>query len=57
MNILGLLLSFSMAIYLFIYSFISELKRTNHHAPRGTTFLLSMIMAFIFSGLTYLFIR
>lgn len=53
---LALYLSFFMAIYLFIFSFIEGIKIANSTGQvRGETFIFSTTLAFIFSGLTYIF--
>ncbi|HEY4552092.1 MAG TPA: hypothetical protein VIG80_02745 [Bacillaceae bacterium] len=45
------------AIYLFSYSYIEALRISNaEDKVYGGTFIFSSIMAFVFSGLTYLFI-
>ncbi|RLQ91082.1 hypothetical protein D9X91_21270 [Falsibacillus albus] len=52
------LISFFMALYLFSYSFIEGLKLGDKYGkPNIVTFLFSFIMAFVFSGMTYLFIE
>jgi len=46
-----------MAVYLFSYSYIEALRISNsEERVYGGTFIFSSIMAFVFSGLTYLFI-
>ncbi|WP_421380824.1 hypothetical protein ACOJQI_18705 [Bacillus salacetis] len=53
----ALILSFIMAIYLFAFSFVQAIKISESETEvRGGTFIFSVIMAFIFSGLTYVFI-
>ncbi|MGG3739333.1 hypothetical protein [Aeribacillus pallidus] len=54
---LALYLSLMMAIYLFSYSFIEGLKisESDDHVYGGT-FIFSVTMAFVFSGLTYVFL-
>lgn len=56
MIIVALLLSFFTAIYLFVYSFIIEMRRKEQLKRNDFTLVFSIIMAFIFSGLAYLFI-
>ncbi|WP_197489745.1 hypothetical protein [Rossellomorea aquimaris] len=52
----ALFLSFVMAIYLFAYSYVQALKICESDQPvRGFTFIFSVVMAFIFSGFTYVF--
>ncbi|MGR3765487.1 hypothetical protein [Rossellomorea sp. NS-SX7] len=49
-------LSYFMAIYLFAYSYVTGLKISESTKPvRGFTFILSVVMAFVFSGFTYTF--
>ncbi|MCA1057177.1 hypothetical protein LCM10_19720 [Rossellomorea aquimaris] len=49
-------LSYFMAIYLFAYSYVLGLKISDSTRPvRGFTFILSVVMAFVFSGFTYTF--
>lgn len=51
----ALYLSFIMAIYLFIYSYIEGLKIANsEERVRGGTFIFTITLAFIFSGFTYI---
>lgn len=51
----ALYLSFIMAIYLFIFSFVEGMKIANSDEKvRGGTFIFSLTLAFIFSGFTYL---
>ncbi|MBS4208574.1 hypothetical protein [Bacillus sp. FJAT-50079] len=46
-----------MAVYLFSYSYIEGIRISNTEGQvYGGTFIFSSIMAFVFSGLTYLFI-
>jgi hypothetical protein len=53
----ALILSFIMAIYLFAISFVQAIKISESETEvRGGTFIFSVTMAFIFSGLTYVFI-
>ncbi|MGG4167814.1 hypothetical protein ABEW00_10135 [Rossellomorea vietnamensis] len=52
----ALFLSFIMAVYLFSYSYVQALKICESTAPvRGLTFIFSVVMAFVFSGFTYVF--
>ncbi|KSU59485.1 hypothetical protein AS034_18860 [[Bacillus] enclensis] len=49
-------LSYFMAIYLFAYSYVTGLKICESTKPvRGLTFILSVVMAFVFSCFTYTF--
>jgi hypothetical protein len=53
----ALILSFIMAIYLFAYSFVQALEISESETEvKGGTFIFSIIMAFFFSGFTYVFI-
>ncbi|MCJ7843645.1 hypothetical protein MUB24_22805 [Lederbergia sp. NSJ-179] len=53
----GLFIAVIMAVYLFSYSYIEALRISNaEDKVYGGTFIFSTIMAFVFSGLTYLFI-
>ncbi len=53
----ALIISFIMAIYLFAYSFVQAIKISeSEHKVRGGTFIFAVIMAFVFSSFTYLFI-
>lgn len=53
----GFLVSFFMAVFLFLYSYIEALKISNSEGKvYGGTFIFSIVMAFIFSGFTYVFI-
>jgi hypothetical protein len=53
---IALYLSLIMAVYLFLYSFIEGIKMSDSEKEvSGGTFIFSMTMAFVFSGLTYLF--
>nr|WP_213089153.1 hypothetical protein [Siminovitchia thermophila]MBM7717587.1 hypothetical protein [Siminovitchia thermophila] len=54
----ALVISFLMAIYLFSYCYVEALRisDTDVDKKEGGTFLVMSIMAFVFSGLTYLFI-
>lgn len=48
-------LSFIMAIYLFIFSFVEGIKMANSNEKvRGGTFIFTLTCAFVFSGFTYL---
>jgi hypothetical protein len=50
-------LSYFMAIYLFAYSYVLGLKISDSTKPvRGFTFILSVVMGFVFSCFTYVFI-
>ncbi|UXH43741.1 hypothetical protein [Rossellomorea vietnamensis] len=52
----ALFLSFIMAVYLFAYSYVQALKICESTVPvRGLTFIFSVVMAFVFSGFTYVF--
>ncbi|MFI8578203.1 hypothetical protein ACIGEL_21300 [Rossellomorea aquimaris] len=52
----ALSLSFIMAVYLFAYSYVLALKICESTTPvRGMTFIFSVVMAFVFSGFTYVF--
>lgn len=51
---LALYLSFIMAIYLFVFSFIEGIKIANSKGKvRGGTFIFALTLAVVFSGLTY----
>ncbi|MGM0847406.1 MAG: hypothetical protein ACQEUT_21005 [Bacillota bacterium] len=53
----ALILSFIMAIYLFAFSYVQAIQIAESETEvRGGTFIFSVAMAFIFSGLTYIFI-
>ncbi|ONK22349.1 hypothetical protein BLX87_16585 [Bacillus sp. VT-16-64] len=55
----ALVISFLMAIYLFSYCYVEALRISDTDVDKkveGGTFLVMSIMAFVFSGLTYLFI-
>ncbi|MFS0616027.1 hypothetical protein [Lederbergia ruris] len=53
----GLYTAIITAVYLFSYSYIEALRISNaEEKVYGGTFIFSSIMAFVFSGLTYLFI-
>ncbi|MFS0646775.1 hypothetical protein [Siminovitchia sp. 179-K 8D1 HS] len=55
----ALIISFLMAIYLFSYCYVEALRISDADADEkveGGTFLVMSIMAFVFSGFTYLFI-
>jgi hypothetical protein len=53
----ALILSFIMAVYLFAVSFVQAIRISESQTEvRGGTFIFSVIMAFVFSGLTYIFI-
>lgn len=46
-----------MTLYLFTYSYIEALRISNlGEKVYGATFIFSSIMAFVFSGIAYLFI-
>ncbi|MBN8193489.1 hypothetical protein JI667_15165 [Bacillus sp. NTK074B] len=52
----ALFLSFIMAVYLFAYSYVQALIICESTTPvRGMTFIMSVVMAFVFSGFTYVF--
>ncbi|MGD6804301.1 hypothetical protein FZC79_17285 [Rossellomorea vietnamensis] len=54
----ALILSFIMAIYLFAFSFVQAIQIGESETEvRGGTFIFSVVMAFVFSGLTYVFIQ
>ncbi|MBS4220906.1 hypothetical protein KHA96_21660 [Bacillus sp. FJAT-49711] len=54
---IALVIALVMTVYLFAYSYIEALKISNsEERVYGGTFIFSSIMAFVFSGLTYLFI-
>ncbi|MCR2823170.1 hypothetical protein [Lederbergia panacisoli] len=54
---IALVIALVMTVYLFAYSYIEALKISNSEEQvYGGTFIFSSIMAFVFSGLTYLFI-
>jgi hypothetical protein len=53
---IALFLSFIMAVYLFAYSYVQALQICESKTPvRGMTFIFSVVMAFVFSGFTYVF--
>ncbi|GIN88656.1 hypothetical protein J6TS2_50420 [Heyndrickxia sporothermodurans] len=52
----GLLLSFFMTIYLFYYALFSEKNIVRSKEKSNITKVFSIIMAFVFSALSYLFI-
>jgi hypothetical protein len=55
----ALIISFLMAMYLFAYCYLEALRISDadpDEKVEGGTFLVMSIMAFVFSGLTYLFI-
>lgn len=54
---IALYIAIIMTVYLFSYSYIEALRISNSEEKvYGGTFIFSSIMAFVFSGLTYLFI-
>ncbi|MCJ8009484.1 hypothetical protein ACFFF5_18745 [Lederbergia wuyishanensis] len=54
---IALIIAILMTVYLFSYSYIEALRISNsEERVTGGTFIFSSIMAFVFSGLTYLFI-
>ncbi|MBS4195147.1 hypothetical protein [Lederbergia citri] len=54
---IALFIAIIMTVYLFAYSYIEALRISNSEEKvYGGTFIFSSIMAFVFSGLTYLFI-
>ncbi|MBS4200117.1 hypothetical protein KHA93_10775 [Bacillus sp. FJAT-49732] len=54
---IALIIALCMTVYLFSYSYIEALRISNsEERVYGGTFIFSSIMAFVFSGLTYLFI-
>ncbi|BCB05388.1 hypothetical protein KH172YL63_35210 [Bacillus sp. KH172YL63] len=56
LSVTALYLSFIMAVYLFAYSYVQALKICESpDRVRGLTFIFSVNMAFVFSGLTYVF--
>ncbi|MEQ2527082.1 hypothetical protein WMO40_10245 [Bacillaceae bacterium CLA-AA-H227] len=51
----ALYLSFIMAVYLFVFSYIEGIKIANSDEKvHGGTFIFTFTFAFIFSGLTYI---
>ncbi|WP_456273563.1 hypothetical protein [Bacillus sp. AK031] len=53
----ALILSFIMAVYLFAISFVQAIHISESQTEvKGGTFIFSVIMAFVFSGMTYIFI-
>ena len=45
-----------MTLYLFSYSYIEAYRISHGEKVYGATFIFSSIMAFVFSGIAYLFI-
>lgn len=51
----ALYLSFIMSVYLFAFSFIEGIKIANSNEKvQGGTFIVTLTLAFVFSGFTYL---
>ncbi|RFU70772.1 hypothetical protein D0469_04785 [Peribacillus saganii] len=57
LSYLGLVVSFIMSLYLFIVAFIEALNISNNEEGkvRGGTLIMSLTLAFVFSGFTYIF--
>lgn len=54
---IGLYTSTLAAVYLFAYAYIEAIRISNAtEKVYGGTFIFSTVMAFVFSGFTYLFI-
>ncbi|MBM7586296.1 hypothetical protein JOC86_002838 [Bacillus pakistanensis] len=54
----ALIISILMALYLFSYAYIEGIRisESDQKVDGGITFIFSIMMAFVFSGFTYLFI-
>ncbi|PLS14620.1 hypothetical protein CVD28_27320 [Bacillus sp. M6-12] len=56
-SFVGLAVSFIMSLYLFSVAFLEAINISNNEEGkvRGGTLIMSLTLAFVFSGFTYLF--